>query len=94
MGWDITLTTDKDVTEADMDEIVSGLPEWMRGPFYSKQSWGYSLSTDVRLESPRKVRCSGSCSISGKIAEEFCREFAQMLKRQVGGRVRVGKMSV
>lgn len=94
MGWDVTLTTDRDVTPADMDKIVDELPQWMRGDWPKpKQQWGYSLAADLRLDSPRKVRCSGSCSISGKIAEGFCEAMARRLEH-IGCKVVIGEMSV
>jgi hypothetical protein len=93
MGWSVTLTTDRDVTESDMDKIVSELPQWMQGFGRAKQEWGYSLAADVRRDSPREVRCSGSCSISGKMAEGFCEAFARRLEH-IGCKVVIGDMSV
>jgi hypothetical protein len=93
MGWDIILTTNKDVTEKDVDRIVSKLPEWMLGPFGGKQDWGWSLACDVHLDSPRKIRCGGSCGISGQIAEGFCEAFARRLEHW-GYKVKIGEMSV
>jgi hypothetical protein len=93
MGWDVTLTTDRDVTEADMDKIVTELPEGLRGHGGGKQTWGYSLAADVRLDTPREIRCSGSCTMSGHIAAGFCEAMARRLER-MGCKVVIGEMSV
>jgi len=86
MGWDVDIRTYKDVTETIVDDIVkeiiaSGDRE-MIGFFGGlKQDWGWSLGVNLWLESPRRLHCSGSCSISGRHAERWCKTFIWFLKK-------------
>jgi hypothetical protein len=100
MSWSITIGTDKDVTDEDIALVVFYLPSKfrdkcngaMRG---SRQSWGWSLAVDVQaIQNPREVVCSGSCGISGNIAEEFCEEFAKLISKHLNCIAKVGRMSV
>ena len=60
----------------------------------SKQKWGWSLAVDVRMVDSKTIGCSGSCSMSGPIAEKFCKEFAKMLSDKLRCKVKVSKMRV
>ena len=94
MSYSIDITFDKEITESELDEVLSGLPEWASPKWKGgKQFWGWSLASDVWLSSPRKVVCSGSCSISGDVAEKFSREVAKAL-RKTGRKVNKGKMRI
>ena len=106
MSWSIHVETDKDVSEADIDVIVAGMPDWMttkgHGAWFkgSKQQWGWSLAVDVHkpepngCSTPRSIWCGGSCSISGQVAERFCEEFARMIAARLGCKATPTPMSV
>ena len=91
MSWGIDISTDKDITEADIDAIVVEMPPWMKDKFGgrmkgTKQSWGWSLTVDVHAPSVwpnRRISCGGSCGISGNVAEPFCQEFARMIEKRL-----------
>jgi hypothetical protein len=98
MGWDVDIRTYKDVTEAVVDDIVqeiiaSGDREMIGFFGGSKQEWGWSLGVDLSLVSPRKLHCSGSCSISGRYAERWCDDFILMLNER-GIKAKLGKFGV
>jgi len=99
MSWSIYIKTDKKMTESDIDKVVAELPDKfkdkcngaMKG---SKQPWGWSLAVDVHLDNSKQIWCSGSCGISGYIAEEFCKYFAKALEKQLECKTAVGKMTI
>ena len=68
MGYVIEIETDKEFTEESLNSIVGNLPEELKG-FNSKQTWGWSLATDVKLNVNRSgskiISVSGSSSMSG-----------------------------
>ena len=93
MSWGIDLVTDKDVPEATIDEICSDLPEWMLGPFGSKQPWGWSLAVDLWLDSPRpKTVILTGAGFSRNAAPQFAEAFARRLE-QKGFKVEIGEMT-
>lgn len=99
MSWSIYITATKKITESDIDKVVSELPTKFKDKFNgamkgTKQSWGWSLAVDLRLNSYRRILCSGSCGISGCIAEEFCDHFSKELAKHLDCKVKVWKMSV
>ena len=81
MGWNINITTEKDVSENDIEEIIADLPETLSHGF-GKQQWGWSLAVDLRLRDAREIGLSGSYGMSGKIAEGFAEAFARRLEKR------------
>jgi len=100
MSWSIQISTDRGVTNSDIDAIVKELPDDLKRPFGgSKQSWGWSCAVDVScigryVNDNRKISLSGSCSISGNVAEFFANEFARLIRKRLGCKTRIGKMHV
>lgn len=91
MGWDINITANKEIKSAVIDELIGDLPAGMRCGM-GKQTWGWCLAVDLTLEG-RVVRLSGSCSMSGEIAEGFAEAVARRLEKR-GFVVTVSEMSV
>jgi len=81
MGWNISIKTEKDVSENVIEEVIEDLPETMNLGF-GKQKWGWSLSVDLRLISPREIFLSGSYGASGNISETFAEAFARRLEKR------------
>lgn len=79
MGWNIDIKTDRDISEADVEEIIARLPKRFKDGA-GRQSWGWSLAVDLRLRGPREIGLSGSFSMSGEIAEGFAEAFARRLE--------------
>ncbi len=81
MGWNIDLETDKPMTEPLIEEIIAELPESIRDGG-GKQSWGWSLAVDVRLNSEHALGLSGSYTLSGHIADRAAESFAHQLAKR------------
>lgn len=81
MGWSIDITTSKDVSENDIDEIINDLPDFLTQGF-GKQKWGWSLAVDLCLRSSREISLSGSYSMSGENSELFAEAFARRLGKR------------
>jgi len=86
MSYSIYIKSDKEIKETDIESIIEELPEFYRN-FHSlkgsKQDWGWSLYTDIRLSDNKKeLRVSGSFGMSGKHAEGMALQFMNgLLKR-------------
>lgn len=90
MGWNINITTEKEISENEINSAISKLPENLsRGA--GKQEWGWSLAVDVRLRRPKEIGLSGSYGVSGKIAEHFSKTLAEILESQ-GIRCKIGEL--
>ncbi len=72
MGWSVYLTSNKEIKEKEIDEIVEDLPEKYSSSLgNSKQSWGWSTGADISIRQDGSIRLSGSYGLSGKIAEDY-----------------------
>ncbi len=89
MGWNITLATERSVTEEEINACVEKLPQGWGG--FGRQKWGWSLAVDIRLNDGQ-VNLSGSYGMSGKIAYPFA-EFMARLLRERGHEVTVGEIN-
>jgi hypothetical protein len=77
MGYSIYINSE---TEIDcLEEIIEELPEFYTDGF-SKQSWGWTLYSDVSLSDNKKqIKISGSFGVSGKHAEGFTLQIVNKL---------------
>ena len=96
MGWTIKIKSDRDITEKDIDGIVSILPTNLKGWAESmgakiKQPWGWSVGVDIYNPKGKELTLHGSFSMSGNIAEESAKFISSELKK-IGHKIRVGKI--
>jgi predicted NUDIX family NTP pyrophosphohydrolase len=86
MGWSATVTSDRLIKEAIVEEIVNGVPEdlgsHMPTGFKVRQAWGWSSGVDISNPDGNTIRLSGSYGISGKIAEPYAAFFADALRER------------
>jgi len=101
MSWNIDIKSDESFSESQVDAVVATMPKWMTSKLGvvdgSKQERGWSLAVDVQKPNAwlsKIILCSGSCSISGYIAEDFCKYFAKQLASLLGCRVVTGSMHI
>ena len=94
MGYNINITLNKKITEEQIDEIVKALPEKFKGYFGGEnQPSGWSCATDLTLRTSRKIGISGSCGMSGHIAQCFVWYLAYQLEH-LDYKVRIGEWSI
>lgn len=83
MGWSITLNSNKEISEEEVDRIVEQLPgEFLLGGFMepSKQDWGWSTAIDISNPRGAILNLSGSYSMSGNIAEPMASYIKEKLE--------------
>lgn len=86
MGWSITIETDLPVTCDDIDQIIEDLNPELRGPFVSRQEWGWGINFDVQLFGEHAIGLGGSYSSCGKLAGWASDAFLLgLLKRGIKG---------
>lgn len=68
MGYSCHITSDKEITEAELDIICANVPEELKSffPGCEKQSWGWSLACDIQKPQGNTMYFRGSYSISGE----------------------------
>lgn len=93
MGYSIDISSDKEITEAELDTIISNVPPELGRyfPGKEKQDWGWSLACDLWKPQGKKMRISGSYTVSGDKAEAMRDWLKQELKKN-GHKVRCSKM--
>lgn len=85
MGYSYHLESNKEITEAEVQEIVDQLPPGFRGAgvrsfgLNPNQSWGWSLACDVHKPHGTSISIGGSHSMSGKEAPSFVQHFIDEL---------------
>ena len=99
MGYSCTITSDKEITELEIQKIIDRLPNNYLGYISTipsskqnsndtneivmvsnKQSWGWSLYSDVKIPVGNQLVISGSYSVSGVEMINFVRHFVNALK--------------
>jgi len=61
MSWTLSLQTDPNVTEEDLDKIIGGLPNNLKGFFGGfKEEWGWSTIVDILLPKGSELTLSGA----------------------------------
>jgi len=79
MGWDCDIIVDKDISEKDVDTIVSTLPEDLNSQWgTSKQSWGWSCGTDIYKPKENKLGIHGA-----GFSEHLSEPMVDYLKRKL-----------
>ena len=79
MGYSCHITSDKEISESEIQSIIDNIPNRLKGPFHCttepKQSWGWSLACDVKIPTGKEVVVSGSYTVSGSITDAFINHF-------------------
>lgn len=99
MGWNLTLTSDKEITFEEVNEIVNGLPDYL-GFFGYKPTlneWGWSAATDISKPTGNELGISGSYGISADKARPMMKYLKSQLESNghkiiVSGDIGVGEI--
>jgi len=86
MGYSFKIKSDKEIKICDIESIIEEIPVFYREVLkmpWSKQPWGWSLYSDVKLSKDfKEISISGSFGMSGRYAEGFILQFLnRLLKR-------------
>lgn len=89
MGWNMTLTADRDIQEKDVETAFEQIPTFddLRCP---KQTWGWPHVVDIKNPIKNEIRLSGA-SYSLKYARLFSLAFAGLL-REMGYKIKIGEI--
>lgn len=80
MGWSIKLTSDKEILESDIHEIVNSNEYAYKGHFLSsRQTWGWSTAVDVQNPCKNTLTVSGAY-FSIELAEPATEIIKKMLE--------------
>lgn len=93
MGWSTIIISDKEITIADVEEIIKELPQnlvmgILRQNVVPFNGWGWSAATDIKLPRGNKLIISGSYGISGDKAEPMA-DFLKVKLKEKGHNIEV-----
>jgi hypothetical protein len=94
MSWMITIRTDKNIQEKDIDVIVSTLPKELSSLLgeNSKQTWGWSCGVDIDNPKGNELPIGGA-SFSAHLSEPTVDYLKKALKKIGYKKVRSTKIS-
>lgn len=87
MGWSATITSNKEITIAEVEEIIKELPNnlvmgLLNQDIVPFNGWGWSAATDINLPRGNKLRIGGSYGISGDKAEPMAYFLKEKLEKR------------
>lgn len=91
MGYSIHLNSNKKISKEEFDKICTNVPGHLDSKFPGgnpKQSWGYSLATDVKHWEDNTIVVSGSYSISWKVARDMV-DYLKHKLEETGHRIEI-----
>lgn len=99
MGWNLTLTSDKEITFEEVSKIIENLPEHLSFFGYKPNlnEWGWSVATDISKPNGKELSISGSYGISGEKARPMMKYLKSQLENNghkiiVSGDIGVGEI--
>lgn len=87
MGWSATITSNREITIAEVEEIIKELPKnlvvgLLNQDIVPFNGWGWSAATDINVPRGNNLCINGSYGISGDKAEQM----ADFLKEKLAER--------
>lgn len=99
MGWNLILTSDKEITFEEVSKIIENLPEHLSFFGYKPNlnEWGWSAATDISKPNGKELSISGSYGMSGEKARPMMKYLKSQLENNghkiiVSGDIEVGEI--